>query len=197
MKNKALTRREFLGKTTAGLAVAGVAAHNVTTASGSPAGNNAPSVGGNPNALALKGGTAVRTTPFPTWPQAFQIDEDYVLKAVRNQKWCSYDGEFGPKFEKAFAQYVGTTGAVMTTGGTHTLNMSLELLGIGPGDEVLLSPMTAVATACSVFMTYALPVFVDNELIAEVREARTGVFKGIVYPDYPHRSKNSIGGMIK
>lgn len=164
MKNKDLTRREFLGKTTAGLAVAGVAAHKVTSASGSPARNSAPSVTGNPNALALKGGTAVRTTPFPTWPQSAAIDEEYVLKAVRSNHWCSYDGEFGPKFEKAFAQYMGTTGAVMTTGGTHTLNMSLELLGVGPGDEVLLSPMTAVATACATLMTYALPVFVDTEL---------------------------------
>lgn len=164
MKNKAWTRREFLGKTTAGLAAAGVVAHNVTAASGSLAGSSAPAVSGNPNALALKGGTAVRTTPFPTWPQSFEIDEEYVLKAVRNHHWCSYDGEFGPKFEKAFAQYMGSSGAVMTTGGTHTLNMSMELLGIGPGDEVLLSPMTAVATACAVLMTYALPVFVDTEL---------------------------------
>ena len=94
MENKALTRREVLGKTTAGLAAAGVVAHNVTPASGSPARNSAPSVGGNPNVLALKGGTAVRSTPFPTWPQSEAIDEEYVLKAVRSHHWCSYDGEF-------------------------------------------------------------------------------------------------------
>ncbi len=40
-------------------------------------------------------------------------------------------------------------------------------------------------------------VFVDNDLIAEVRDARTGVFKGIVYPDYPRRSRNSVGGLMK
>ncbi len=39
-------------------------------------------------------------------------------------------------------------------------------------------------------------VFVDNELITEVKQARTGIFKGIVYPDYPRRSRNSVGGMI-
>ena len=40
-------------------------------------------------------------------------------------------------------------------------------------------------------------VFVDNELIAEVRDARTGVFRGIAYPDYPQRSRNSVGGIMK
>jgi len=40
-------------------------------------------------------------------------------------------------------------------------------------------------------------VFVDDELIMAIKQARTGVFSGIVYPDYPKRSKNSVGGMIK
>lgn len=40
-------------------------------------------------------------------------------------------------------------------------------------------------------------VFVDNELIAHIKDARTGVFKGIVYPDYPKRSANSIGGIMR
>ena len=39
-------------------------------------------------------------------------------------------------------------------------------------------------------------VFVDDELIASVRQARTGIFKGIGYKDYPNRSKNSIGGIM-
>ncbi|MDQ5988466.1 MAG: 3-hydroxydecanoyl-[acyl-carrier-protein] dehydratase [Syntrophus sp. SKADARSKE-3] len=40
-------------------------------------------------------------------------------------------------------------------------------------------------------------VFVDDELIAEIKQARTGVFKGIAYPDYPNRSRNSIGGIMR
>jgi 3-hydroxyacyl-[acyl-carrier protein] dehydratase / trans-2-decenoyl-[acyl-carrier protein] isomerase len=39
-------------------------------------------------------------------------------------------------------------------------------------------------------------IFVDNELIANVQDARTGIFKGIIYPDYPKRSPKSVGGMI-
>jgi len=40
-------------------------------------------------------------------------------------------------------------------------------------------------------------VFVDDESIAQISQARTGIFKGITYPDYPKRSRNSVGGTIK
>jgi 3-hydroxyacyl-[acyl-carrier protein] dehydratase/trans-2-decenoyl-[acyl-carrier protein] isomerase len=40
-------------------------------------------------------------------------------------------------------------------------------------------------------------VFVDNELIANIQQARTGVFGGIVYPDYPKKSLNSVGGIMR
>ena len=40
-------------------------------------------------------------------------------------------------------------------------------------------------------------VFVDGEAITQIQTARTGIFKGITYPDYPKRSRNSVGGMIK
>jgi len=40
-------------------------------------------------------------------------------------------------------------------------------------------------------------IYVDNEMIAQVKDARTGVFQGIVYPDYPKRSANSVGGIMR
>ncbi len=40
-------------------------------------------------------------------------------------------------------------------------------------------------------------IFVDDELIAEIKQARTGVFKGIAYGDYPKRSRNSLGGVMR
>jgi len=40
-------------------------------------------------------------------------------------------------------------------------------------------------------------VFVDDELITVVKQARSGVFSGIAYPDYPKRSENSVGGMVR
>jgi perosamine synthetase len=152
MRKKTLTRREFIGGTSAGLALTGMAKHR------------APAVSGNPNALALHGGTPVRSTPYPFWPQTSAIDEQYILKSLRNHRWCTFDGEFIPKFEKAWAERVGAGGCVMTPCGTHALQMSLELLGIGPGDEVLTSPFTYIATMDAIMLNYALPVFVDTDV---------------------------------
>src|ERR1051326_3866804 len=112
MKNNTLTRREFLG-TSAGLAA--VSAVPRTSRAG-----------GNPKALALHGGTPVRSKPFPGWPQTGQLDEDNILKSLRNHRWCTFDGEFIPKFEKAWRDRVGTRGCVMTPCGTHALHMSLR-----------------------------------------------------------------------
>lgn len=145
-----LSRREFLGKTSVGLAAAGA----VPRSFGAP---------GNPNALALHGGTPVRTTPFPGWPQTAEADEQFILKALRNHRWCTSDAEFIPKFEKAWAAKVGTRGAVITPCGTHALQMALELLGVGPGDEVITSPYTYIATIDAIMMGYSLPVFADSD----------------------------------
>jgi perosamine synthetase len=152
MRKSALSRREFLGKTSAGLAVASI----------SP--RRAPAVAGNPNALAVHGGTPVRSKPFPTWPQTGDIDEQYILKSLRNHRWCTFDGEFIPKFEKAWGEKIGAAGCVITPCGTHALQMSMELLDIGPGDEVLVSPFTYIATIDAIMMSHALPVFVDTDL---------------------------------
>jgi len=152
MPKKGLTRREFLEKTSAGIAVAGAAPRR------------APAITGNPNALALHGGTPVRSQPYPTWPQTSEIDEQYILKSLRNHKWCTFDGEFVPKFEKAWGEKVGAGGCVITPCGTHALQMSMELLDIGPGDEVLVSPFTYIATIDAIMLSHALPVFVDTDL---------------------------------
>jgi dTDP-4-amino-4,6-dideoxygalactose transaminase len=154
MSNKGLTRREFLEKSSVGMAVA----------SAGLAPRRAPAVTGNPNALAIKGGTPVRTKPFPTWPQTAEIDEQYILKSLRNHKWCTFDGEFVPKFEKAWGERVGSGGCVITPCGTHAIQMGLELLDIGPGDEVLVSPYTYIATIQAIMMAHSLPVFVDTDL---------------------------------
>jgi len=153
MRNQALTRREFLEKTSGGLAAAGLAVPAAAAA-----------VSANPGALAIHGGTPVRTAKFPTWPQTAELDETNILKSLRSHRWCTFDGEFIPKFEKAWAQRVGTKGCVMTPCGTHALHMALEILGIGPGDEVLVSPYTYIATIDAIMLCYALPVFVDSDL---------------------------------
>jgi dTDP-4-amino-4,6-dideoxygalactose transaminase len=71
---------------------------------------------------------------------------------------------FGPEveqFEAAFAAYCGTSHCIGVASGTDALKLSLEALGIGPGDEVLVPALTAPATAQAVFLVGARPVYVD------------------------------------
>jgi perosamine synthetase len=65
------------------------------------------------------------------------------------------------RFEEAFATYVGRRHAVGVNSGTSGLFLSLRTLGVGPGDEVITTPFTFVASATTIMMTGARPVFVD------------------------------------
>jgi perosamine synthetase len=70
----------------------------------------------------------------------------------------------GPKvaeFEQAFAQYIGTKRAVAVNSGTSGLFLCMLALGIGQGDEVITTPFTFIASATSIMMAGAKPVFVD------------------------------------
>jgi len=72
----------------------------------------------------------------------------------------------GPRvkaFEEAFATMCGVKHAIATTSGTTALHTSLLALGIGPGDEVITSPFTFIASANSILFVGARPVFVDIE----------------------------------
>lgn len=151
MENESFTRRKFLETTSVGIAGASLLSF-------------APAVSNNANTLAIQGGTPVRTKPYPDWPQTFELDEQNILKSLRNHRWCTFDGEFIPKFEKAWAEKIGTKGCVMMPCGTHALHTALEILDIAPGDEVLVSPFTYIATIDVILLNYALPVFVDSDL---------------------------------
>jgi perosamine synthetase len=65
------------------------------------------------------------------------------------------------KFEAAFASYCGVAHAVATSSGTTALQAALWAHGMGPGDEVITTPFTFIATANSIVSTGAKPVFVD------------------------------------
>ncbi len=72
----------------------------------------------------------------------------------------------GPRvaaLEEAFARVCGTRYAVATSSGTTALHLALLAHGIGPGDEVITTPFTFIASANSILYTGARPVFVDVE----------------------------------
>jgi dTDP-4-amino-4,6-dideoxygalactose transaminase len=64
-------------------------------------------------------------------------------------------------FEKDFAEAMGTSHCTLSNGGTTALSASLHTLGVGPGDEVITTPHTFIATINVICNTHALPVFVD------------------------------------
>ncbi len=66
-----------------------------------------------------------------------------------------------PEFEHAFCDYIGKKHALAVNSGTSALFISLVALGIGPGDEVITTPFTFIATSNSIMMVGAKPVFVD------------------------------------
>jgi UDP-2-acetamido-2-deoxy-ribo-hexuluronate aminotransferase len=67
------------------------------------------------------------------------------------------------ELEQALAKYVGVKHCITGSSGTHTLEIALRALGIGPGDEVVTVPFTWISTAEVIALVGARPVFVDIE----------------------------------
>ena len=74
------------------------------------------------------------------------------------------NGPVVDNFAQAFGQYIGTPECVVCNSGTDALYLALRALNIGPGDEVLTSPFTFIATAEVISAVGAKPVFVDIDL---------------------------------
>jgi dTDP-4-amino-4,6-dideoxygalactose transaminase len=66
-------------------------------------------------------------------------------------------------FEEAFAKYVGTPHCLGFNSGTSALHVAMRLLDVGPGDEVITTPYTFIATSWAIVYTGAKPVYVDIE----------------------------------
>lgn len=119
------------------------------------------------------------------------IDEDDIKAVVDvlRSDWLTT----GPKvaeFEQAVADYVGTKYAVAVSSGTAALHAAMYAIGIKPGDEVIVSPMTFAATANCIVYQGGTPVFadVDSDTLlldpAKVEEKITEKTKAIIGVDY-------------
>lgn len=93
----------------------------------------------------------------------FNGNEWLYLKECLDTGWVSSVGKFVDKFEEQLAAYTGAGRAVAVVNGTAALHICLKLVGVKPGDEVLVPALTFVATANAVAYCEAVPHFVDSE----------------------------------
>jgi dTDP-4-amino-4,6-dideoxygalactose transaminase len=150
--SRKLSRRGFIGGMVAGTALG---------ARGARAGGPSPVVDhGTP---AVLGGTPVRTAPFHAWPVADQSEERALSEVIRSGQWFRVGGQQVDRFEAAYAKLTGSPHCLATANGTSALIVSLQALGVGAGDEVIVPPYTFVATVNAVLLLHALPVFVDTD----------------------------------
>ncbi len=95
------------------------------------------------------------------WP-AFEQDEiNAVLNVLESGKVNQWTGTEVVSFEKEFAQYLGVRHAIALANGSVALDVAFSVLGIGPGDEVIVTPRSFVASASCIVLRGATPVFVD------------------------------------
>ncbi len=98
---------------------------------------------------------------FASWP-AFTIEEaDAVKRVLLSNRVNYWGGQEGREFEQEFAAATGCRYAVALANGTVALDLALHALGIGPGDEVIVTPRTFIASVSAVANAGARPVFAD------------------------------------
>ena len=113
--------------------------------------------------LAIKGGTPVRSAPYPPWPHGDEREIAAVTEVVRSGDWGGFPepGRNSARFEESFSSYQGARHGVLMANGTVTMEVALKALGIGWGDEVIIPALTFAATAYAPMAAGALPVIVD------------------------------------
>jgi dTDP-4-amino-4,6-dideoxygalactose transaminase len=96
-----------------------------------------------------------------TWPYFAEDEIEAAVRVLRSGKVNYWTGQEGRLFEQEFAQFAGCRYAVALTNGSVALELALLALGIGEGDEVVVTSRTFVASASSVVLVGAKPIFAD------------------------------------
>jgi dTDP-4-amino-4,6-dideoxygalactose transaminase len=100
-------------------------------------------------------------TPFADWPSFTQEEADAVARVLLSNRVNYWTGTECRDFEREFAAWAGTEFAVALANGTLALEAALKGLGIGPGDDVIVTPRSFLASAACVVTAGARPVFAD------------------------------------
>jgi len=93
-------------------------------------------------------------------PRFIGNERKYVLDAI-DSTFVSSVGKYVDQFEKMLCEITGAKYAIAMVNGTNALHLALVLLGVEKGDEVLMQPLTFIATANAISYASAIPHFVD------------------------------------
>ncbi|MBF0164652.1 MAG: DegT/DnrJ/EryC1/StrS family aminotransferase [Magnetococcales bacterium] len=120
--------------------------------------------------LALLGGKPVRSEPFPEYRTIGEEEKQAVLRVLESGVLSGFLGTWSPGFyggpmvrqlERAWEQAFGVKHAVSVNSATSGLYAAVGAAGIGPGDEVIVSPYTMIASASAALIYSGIPVFAD------------------------------------
>lgn len=112
-------------------------------------------------------------TAFEPWPSFTPAEADAVSKVLLSNKVNYWTGQECREFEKEFAQFTQTQYAVAVANGTVALDLALKALGVGVGDDVIVTSRTFLASASSIVTAGANPIFADVELDSQNISRRT------------------------
>lgn len=100
-------------------------------------------------------------TSFSPWPSFSKEEADAIRDVLLSNKVNYWTGNECREFEKEFADWVGVKHSIALANGTLALDIALKALDIGPGDEVIVTPRTFIASISCVVNAGATPVFAD------------------------------------
>ena len=103
-------------------------------------------------------------TNFAPWPSFTPEEAEAVQRVLLSNKVNYWTGHECREFEKEFAAWCGVPHAVALANGTLALDLALKALDIGPGDEVVVTPRTFIASVSCVVNAGATPVFADVDI---------------------------------
>ena len=99
--------------------------------------------------------------PFTPWPNFTEEEANAVRDVILSNKVNYWTGQECRQFEKEFATWAETDYAVALANGTVALDVALKAVGVGPMDEVVVTPRTFLASASCIVNAGAAPVFAD------------------------------------
>jgi dTDP-4-amino-4,6-dideoxygalactose transaminase len=101
------------------------------------------------------------STLFSPWPSYTEEEAKAVQSIILSNKVNYWTGSECREFEKAFAEWADARYAIALMNGTVALDVALKALGVGPGDEVVVTPRSFIATVSCVANAGATPVFAE------------------------------------